>query len=82
MIRRLLELFAPFTVIAKELTAIRELMEADLASREKPVYRVTEAPSKYDTEVTYAGEEPKKNAMARLLFGEEYDPDEDTDDKP
>ena len=49
----LLSMLRPFAGIARELKIIRELMEADLASRH--IYRVTEKPSKKDTEITYAG---------------------------
>lgn len=83
--KKLLEMLAPFAVIARELTAIRELYEAELATRDKPIYRVTEAPSKYDTEVTYGEEKPKKGSILSrlmLLGGEDDDEYEDSDDKP
>lgn len=56
----------PFGTIARELQIIRELYELELAAhtdhqgRPDPIRRVTEAPSKNDTEVTYAGvDQPK-----------------------
>jgi hypothetical protein len=55
VIRVLLALVRPFGTIARELTIIRQLYEADLGSRERPVNRLTEQPSKYDTEVSYSG---------------------------
>ncbi len=50
-----LDIIAPLSQIAKELRILRELYELDLESREKPIYRVTEKPSKKDTEVLYSG---------------------------
>ena len=79
MWRRLTELLLPFSVIAKELTAIRELYEADLASREKPVYRITESPGKSDTTVTYEDgteESPRKSKLAELAESWNSDDDE------
>ena len=63
MLRTLLDLFAPWASIARELTALRELYEADLASRKPPVYRLTEKPSKSDTEVFWE-EAPRKPTSA------------------
>lgn len=57
----------PFGMIARELSIIRELYEIDLASRNPPVRRVTEEPSRYDTEVSYAGVEEKPSARERAM---------------
>lgn len=70
-------LVAPFAVIARELTSLRELYEADLAARDKPVYRVTQDPSSSDTEVTYSGEEKPRTPLQRLLQGDIEDDPED-----
>lgn len=45
----------PFHSIAKSLAVIAELYELELAERKPPIRRVTEAPSRDDTEVTYTG---------------------------
>jgi hypothetical protein len=74
---------APFTHIARELSIIRELYEADLASRHPPVVRITETPKKSDTEVTYMEDHPKKTVkdrLAQLLGGDEDDEDAATDE--
>lgn len=47
---------APFAAIAAELRIIRECYEMELASRNPPLIRVTEAPSKNDTMVSYQGD--------------------------
>lgn len=61
MIRALLLLVWPFHSIARELRILRELYELDLASRNPPIYRLTEQPSAADTEVSYMDvEEPKR----------------------
>lgn len=71
MFQRLLSLFSPFHSIADELKSLRELYEADLASRTPPVFRLTEHPSSKDTEVTYMTDEPakEKSALRRLMEG-------------
>jgi hypothetical protein len=66
-IRSVVELFAPFTAIAQELRTLRELYELDLASRNPPIIRVTEAPSKGDTTVLY-GEEPEEKGKLREML--------------
>lgn len=74
MIRLLLSIFRPLGVIAKELTIIRQLYEADLAAREQPIYRITEKATKDDTMVTYAGvsdERPKHKRWFDSGEGEE-----------
>ena len=70
MWNKLLALVNPFAVIARELTALRELYELELREREKPIIRVTEKPKKTDTEVFY-DEEPEKpkSALAKLFHG-------------
>lgn len=79
MVKQLLGLLVPFSVIARELTALRELYEAELASRPTPIYRVTEAPSRGDTEVTFTSDQDKvkPSAIKRLLFGDEGEDDEE-----
>ena len=74
MWKKFVDLLSPFTVIARELTKIASLYEADLAARTPSIVLVTEKPGKSDTEVTYMGEEPKKSLkerMAELLPGGE-----------
>lgn len=67
---RIAQFVHPFAEIAKELRIIRELYEAELSERyilqrdgdrlaPAPIRRVTEKPSRHDTEVTYAGDNPK-----------------------
>ena len=75
MLKLLLSLLRPLPVIARELTALRELYESELASRQPPVYRLTEKPSKNDTEVSYAGIERRESLLERwqLDVGEEDD---------
>jgi hypothetical protein len=51
MLKTLLRIVRPFSVIARELTILRELYEAELAARPNPVYRVTEKPRESNTEV-------------------------------
>lgn len=77
-------LLAPFSVIARELTTIRELYEMELQARDKPIVRVTVKPSKGDTEIFYAGDEDtpatkKRNALARLFGGGDDDGDFEQD---
>jgi hypothetical protein len=57
MLSQLKDLLFPFMEIAKELRILRELYELDLANREVPIRRVTEEPTKYDTEISYSGDE-------------------------
>lgn len=66
---------APFSVIAKELTLIRQLKELELAHRvvdpkhiPAPLYPLTESPSPADTEVFYGPED--KRTMAQKLAEE------------
>lgn len=88
MWNKLLSIFSPFSLIAKELSIIRELYELDLASRRPPIYRFTESPGKRDTEVTYTMDEEEeaendrqKNILKRALEGlKSYEEDEDYED--
>ncbi len=72
MIRTLLALFRPLTTIAREIRIIRELYEEELSRRDPPIYRVTEKPSKDDTEVSYAGIDRKKSRWAGDEDDEDY----------
>lgn len=55
------------TVIARELTTLRRLYEADLMQRDPPIWLVSEKPRKGDTEVSYMdAEEPRKRKWKRL----------------
>ena len=47
------DLLLPFSSIAQELRILRELYELDLANRNPPTIRITEAPKKGDTEVLW-----------------------------
>ena len=71
MLRTLLALFRPLSTIARELSIIRELYEMDLASRDQPIFRVTERPSKHDTEVSYTGVRDDRPKYKRWLDREE-----------
>ena len=73
MIRTLLALFRPFATIARELRFLRELYEADLGSREKPIYRLTEQASRRDTEVLYDGVAPDKPGYKAWLTHDAVD---------
>lgn len=81
MFLKLMRLVAPFAAIARELSTIRELYELDLGSRKPPVYRFTEKPKRSDTEVTYAGEEPKRKSAlerAKELFDKVGEDDDES----
>lgn len=65
MLKLILSFARPLHVIAKELTAIRELYELELNNRmvhpadvERPLMRITEKPKKGDVEVSYQGSNP------------------------
>lgn len=64
----------PFGSIARELKIIRELYELELSSRNPPIMRVTEKPSRKDTQVSYMGVEDKKGRQAQI---EEFLEDQD-----
>lgn len=70
--RKIAAIFHPFAVIASELQIIRELYELELASRPVPIRRVTETPSKDDTEVSYVGDDPKR----KIDFFEDLEEDD------
>jgi hypothetical protein len=67
MWRRFTELFTPFAVIARELTHLRQLYEAELLSRKPPVYLLTEKPKDSDTEVYYGEEDEHKSRLREML---------------
>jgi len=74
--QRLKELLAPFSVIAEELRIIRELYELELSERKDhlgnpaPIIRLTEMPSKTDTEISYMGDTPKKPSVLEEWLNE------------
>jgi hypothetical protein len=73
-LRQVFSFIRPFAAIARELRIIRELYELDLESREKPIYRITEKPSKKDTEVSYSGVADTRPGFKRWFeSGEEED---------
>lgn len=66
----------PFSKIAEELSTLRELYELDLASRH--IYRLTEKPSKGDTEVSYSSEDIMPKSKLRSMFdGTPIEPEEE-----
>ena len=77
MFKRLANFFHPFSVIAKELTIIRQLYEQELAERSlvlgpkdevrpAPIIRITEKPKKTDTEISYMGDDSRpKSALQK-----------------
>lgn len=67
--------------IAEELRTIRKLYEAELATREKPVYLVTEKPSRKDTTVFMPGMEDEQPAFKRWLGIDDVEDDADADEK-
>lgn len=75
MIRLLIGLLRPLTSIARELRTLRELYELDLGSRQPPIYRFTEKPSKRDTEVTYSGVVDTRPRFKRWFAAEEDEED-------
>lgn len=74
---KILEILNPLQTIAAELKIIRELYEADLMSRDKPIWRTTEKPRKDDTEVTYGGVKEKPPAYKRWFQSDEEEDDVD-----
>lgn len=70
--------FFPLKAIAEELRILRELYELDLGAktdhlgRPTPIYRVTEAPNRLDTQVTFAGSE---RPSSEDIFAEALDQD-------
>lgn len=67
MLKEILDHLAPFAVIARELTTLRELYEMELASRNPPLIRITESPDVKDTEVYYTGEDEEKRKPSAML---------------
>lgn len=61
---RLQQLLHPFASIAQSLAIIAELYELELSERRPPIRRVTETPSRHDTEVSYSGVEDKRDIFA------------------
>lgn len=64
LVARFSALFLPFASIARELQVMNELKELELENRinpktgeAAPIYRITEAPGRKDTEITYSGDE-------------------------
>lgn len=82
MLKALQSLLFPFTVIAQELTTLRELYELELSSRTPAILRVTEKPKASDTEVSYMGDEDKKSRSAELVEAWQREQDDDTDEYP
>ena len=70
MIRLLLAFVRPLRSISQELRAIRELLEQWMLHQDPPVYRITEKPSRRDTEVTYMGVEPERKRPFKSWFNE------------
>lgn len=62
-----MRLVAPFWAISRELSILRELYELDLASHTPPVVRITESPSRGDTEVLYSDESGKPKSKIQRL---------------
>jgi len=77
VLRLLLSLIRPLSHIAQELRILRELYELDLQSRVPPIYRMTEKPSKADTEVSYQGVDEKTPFWKRVPW---FNDEEDKDD--
>lgn len=67
MFQALRQLLFPFSVIAKELTTLRELYELELSSRTPSIIRITEKPKASDTEVSYADDDNKKRSPSQDL---------------
>lgn len=79
MFKVLSRLLFPFSVIAKELTTLRELYELELSSRTPPIRRVTEKPRASDTEVSYMDEDNKKRSPSEDLV-EAWQREQEDDD--
>lgn len=80
MFDSLRQLLFPFSVIAKELTTLRELYELELSHHTPPIIRVTEKPSVSDTEVSYAGEDKKRSPSQELVEAWQREQEDDYDD--
>lgn len=77
MLRILLALVRPLAQIAKELRVIRELYEMELESRQPPIYRVTEKPSKHNTEISYTGVRDERPIYKRWFGPADVEEDEE-----
>lgn len=64
-----LALLRPLSAIARELRALRELYELELAQRDPPIVRHTEQPADTDTEVTYDEFKDSRPKWKRWLEG-------------
>lgn len=73
MIQLLLSLLRPLSRLADEIRIIRELYEQDLASRDNPIYRVTQSPSKEDTEISYSDGPDLRRKTKRWFSAAEQD---------
>jgi len=82
---RIKQALHPFAAIAEELRIIRELYEEELSERvivvgdrivPAPVRRITEKPSKHDTEVSYPGDEMKPRRVNIFEPWDEGDEDD------
>ena len=73
MIRLLILFLRPLSRLADEIAIIRQLYEADLASRDNPIYRITQSPSKEDTEVSYSDGPDPKHKTKRWFSAAEQD---------
>lgn len=60
---RLQQILHPFASIAQSLAVIAELYELELSERKPAIRRITETPSRNDTEVSYTGVEEKKRHL-------------------
>ncbi len=77
MLRALLAIFRPMKQIADELRIIRQLYEAELESRQPPIYRITEAPSKRNVEISYTGVADERPMYKRWFGAADVEEDED-----
>ena len=80
MFQALSRLLFPFSVIARELTTLRELYELELSSRTPPIMRVTEKPRASDTEVSYMDEEKKQSPSDELMEAWKREQEDDDND--
>ena len=77
MLRTLLAIFRPMKQIADELRIIRQLYEAELEMHDPPIYRVTEAPSKRNVEISYTDVADERPAYKRWFGAADVEEDED-----
>ena len=74
MIRLLVAFLRPLPEIVKELRILRELYELELGARAPPIYRITEKPSKRDTEIIEAVDD--RPAWKRWYGADDMDEEE------